>query len=153
MLGYANDMYLQQFYRCTYSSFIGYFVLMSVSKSLYHFKMLSCELLLYLSQCNTIHDIILTLLTLIILFLFPLLRTKCIGITIETRPDYCLKPHLSEMLSYGCTRIEIGVQSIYEDVARDTNRGEQMVLVVIVIVVVVILAVVIAVDDNVFLEQ
>jgi len=26
-------------------------------------------------------------------------------------------------LSYGCTRLEIGVQSIYEDVARDTNRG------------------------------
>ena len=50
-------------------------------------------------------------------------KMKCIGITIETRPDYCLKPHLNEMLSYGCTRIEIGVQSIYEDVARDTNRG------------------------------
>ena len=49
--------------------------------------------------------------------------TKCIGITIETRPDYCLRPHLSEMLTYGCTRIEIGVQSVYEDVARDTNRG------------------------------
>jgi elongator complex protein 3 len=27
------------------------------------------------------------------------------------------------MLSYGCTRLEIGVQSTYEDVARDTNRG------------------------------
>ena len=50
-------------------------------------------------------------------------KTKCIGITIETRPDYCLKPHLNEMLSYGCTRIEIGVQSIFEDVAKDTNRG------------------------------
>lgn len=49
--------------------------------------------------------------------------TKCIGITIETRPDYCLKRHLSDMLSYGCTRLEIGVQSVYEDVARDTNRG------------------------------
>lgn len=49
--------------------------------------------------------------------------TKCIGITIETRPDYCLKPHLDEMLSYGCTRIEIGVQSVYESVARETNRG------------------------------
>ncbi|XP_061846858.1 elongator complex protein 3 [Colius striatus] len=49
--------------------------------------------------------------------------TKCIGITIETRPDYCLKKHLSDMLSYGCTRLEIGVQSVYEDVARDTNRG------------------------------
>ncbi|XP_043237976.1 elongator complex protein 3 [Amphibalanus amphitrite] len=50
-------------------------------------------------------------------------RTKCIGITIETRPDYCLRRHLSDMLLYGCTRLEIGVQSVYEDVARDTNRG------------------------------
>ncbi|XP_064624316.1 elongator complex protein 3 isoform X6 [Lineus longissimus] len=50
-------------------------------------------------------------------------KTKCIGITIETRPDYCLKKHLSDMLKYGCTRLEIGVQSVYEDVARDTNRG------------------------------
>ncbi|XP_051780230.1 elongator complex protein 3 [Erpetoichthys calabaricus] len=48
---------------------------------------------------------------------------KCVGITIETRPDYCLKRHLSDMLSYGCTRLEIGVQSVYEDVAKDTNRG------------------------------
>ncbi|KAG0652380.1 putative elongator complex 3 [Hyphodiscus hymeniophilus] len=48
---------------------------------------------------------------------------KCVGITIETRPDYCLQPHLSAMLRYGCTRLEIGVQSLYEDVARDTNRG------------------------------
>lgn len=29
----------------------------------------------------------------------------------------------SQMLRYGCTRLEIGVQSVYEDVARDTNRG------------------------------
>ncbi|XP_072354652.1 elongator complex protein 3 [Scyliorhinus torazame] len=50
-------------------------------------------------------------------------NTKCVGITIETRPDYCLKRHLSDMLQYGCTRLEIGVQSVYEDVARDTNRG------------------------------
>ena len=65
-------------------------------------------------------------------------KTKCIGITIETRPDYCLKVHLryevikknlvygivlfSDMLAYGCTRLEVGVQSVYEDVARDTNR-------------------------------
>ncbi|KAJ1944855.1 Elongator subunit [Kickxella alabastrina] len=50
-------------------------------------------------------------------------QTKCIGITIETRPDAALKPHLSHMLRYGCTRLELGVQSVYEDVARDTNRG------------------------------
>ena len=50
-------------------------------------------------------------------------QSKAIGITIETRPDYCLRPHLSQMLRYGCTRLEIGVQSVYEDVARDSNRG------------------------------
>lgn len=50
-------------------------------------------------------------------------KIKCIGITIETRPDYCHKIHLDEMLTYGCTRIEIGVQSVYESVARETNRG------------------------------
>ncbi|KAG7673503.1 hypothetical protein KSW81_006709 [Nannochloris sp. 'desiccata'] len=49
--------------------------------------------------------------------------TRCIGMTIETRPDFCLTPHLTAMLSYGCTRLEIGLQSTYEDVARDTNRG------------------------------
>ncbi|KQK22657.1 hypothetical protein BRADI_1g68630v3 [Brachypodium distachyon] len=50
---------------------------------------------------------------------------KCIGLTIESRPDYCLGPHLRQMLSYGCTRVEICVQIqiTYEDVARDTNRG------------------------------
>lgn len=51
------------------------------------------------------------------------LNTKCVGITIETRPDYCTEVHLDDMLRYGCTRLEIGVQLVYEDVARDTNRG------------------------------
>ena len=37
-------------------------------------------------------------------------KTKCIGLTIETRPDYFLKPHISQMLHYGCTRVEVGVQ-------------------------------------------
>jgi elongator complex protein 3 len=30
---------------------------------------------------------------------------------------------IKDMLVYGCTRMEMGVQSIFEDVARDTNRG------------------------------
>ena len=50
-------------------------------------------------------------------------KAKCIGITIETRPDYCLQKDIKDMLVYGCTRMEMGVQSIFEDVARDTNRG------------------------------
>ena len=40
--------------------------------------------------------------------------TKYIRITIETRADYCL----NQILRYGCTRVEIGTQSVYEDVAR-----------------------------------
>ncbi|TBT99637.1 elongator complex protein 3 [Hamiltosporidium magnivora] len=50
-------------------------------------------------------------------------KIKCVGITIETRPDFCQRTHLSKMLEYGCTRIEIGIQSVYEDVAFNTNRG------------------------------
>ncbi|KAG0434253.1 Elongator complex protein 3 [Dictyocoela muelleri] len=50
-------------------------------------------------------------------------QTKCVGITIETRPDYCGIAHIKKLLSYGCTRLEIGVQSVYEDVAINTNRG------------------------------
>ena len=30
---------------------------------------------------------------------------------------------LSDILIHRCTRLEIGVQSVYEDIARDTNRG------------------------------
>ena len=42
-------------------------------------------------------------------------KMKCIGITIETRPDYCQESHIKDLLVYGCTRLEIGVQSIYEE--------------------------------------
>jgi elongator complex protein 3 len=50
-------------------------------------------------------------------------QAKCVALTIESRPDHSSPSHLSAMLEYGCTRLEIGVQSVYEDVARDTNRG------------------------------
>lgn len=51
---------------------------------------------------------------------------KCVALTIESRPDHSSPRHLSAMLEYGCTRLEIGVQSVYEDVARDTNRGHSV---------------------------
>jgi len=50
-------------------------------------------------------------------------RIKNAGITIETRPDWCKKPHVDKMLSYGATRVEIGVQNIYDDIYRLVNRG------------------------------
>ena len=39
-----------------------------------------------------------------------------------THADWLCVCCSSDMLKYGCTRLEIGVQSVYEDVARDTNR-------------------------------
>eukprot|EP00701_Giardia_intestinalis_P005305 XP_001709129.1 Histone acetyltransferase Elp3 [Giardia lamblia ATCC 50803] len=48
---------------------------------------------------------------------------KCVALTIETRPDYCEPRHLADMLRYGTTRLEIGVQSVYDDVCGDINRG------------------------------
>jgi len=49
-------------------------------------------------------------------------NNRCIGMTIETKPEYCKEKHVDEMLSYGITRVEIGVQSIYEDVVKFAER-------------------------------
>ncbi len=44
-------------------------------------------------------------------------------ITIETRPDYCKKSHIDLMLGLGVTRVELGVQTVYDDVYKFVNRG------------------------------
>ncbi|MGF3554707.1 MAG: tRNA uridine(34) 5-carboxymethylaminomethyl modification radical SAM/GNAT enzyme Elp3 [Thermoplasmatota archaeon] len=44
-------------------------------------------------------------------------------ITIETRPDYCKKTHVDFMLNLGVTRIELGVQTVYDDIYKKINRG------------------------------
>ena len=38
-------------------------------------------------------------------------RIRNVGITVETRPDWCKQPHVDAMLSMGVTRVEIGVQN------------------------------------------
>jgi elongator complex protein 3 len=50
-------------------------------------------------------------------------RVRCIGLTIETRPDYALEPHAKRMLAQGCTRVELGVQSVYDAALQKINRG------------------------------
>ncbi|OKY79128.1 MAG: Histone acetyltransferase ELP3 [Candidatus Methanohalarchaeum thermophilum] len=50
-------------------------------------------------------------------------RHRCIGITFETRPDYCKKPEINEMLDLGGTRVELGVQSPSNSVYREIDRG------------------------------
>ena len=46
-----------------------------------------------------------------------------VGFTIETKPDYCKREHVDLMLTFGITRIEIGVQSLQERVYKIVNRG------------------------------
>ena len=48
---------------------------------------------------------------------------RCVGLTIETRPDYARLRHANQMLSLGCTRIEIGVQSVYDSALENIERG------------------------------
>jgi len=48
---------------------------------------------------------------------------RIVGITIETRPDYITKEEIKEMRELGITRVELGVQSIYNDVLKITERG------------------------------
>ncbi|MDQ4073026.1 MAG: tRNA uridine(34) 5-carboxymethylaminomethyl modification radical SAM/GNAT enzyme Elp3, partial [Thermoproteota archaeon] len=51
---------------------------------------------------------------------------RCVGLTIETKPDYCKKEHVDTMLELGATRIEIGVQALSERVYKAVNRGHSL---------------------------
>jgi elongator complex protein 3 len=50
-------------------------------------------------------------------------KNRCVGFTVETKPDYCKEPHIDLMLELGVTRVEIGVQSLSNDIYKLTNRG------------------------------
>lgn len=50
-------------------------------------------------------------------------RARMIGLTVETKPDWCKEPHLDAMLALGTTRVEIGVQSVHDDQLEGTRRG------------------------------
>ena len=50
-------------------------------------------------------------------------ETRPVGITFETRPDWCSAGQVAEMLQLGATRVEIGVQTLSNRVYRLTNRG------------------------------
>lgn len=50
-------------------------------------------------------------------------KYKIIGLTLETRPDYINDQELLEMRELGCTRVELGVQAIDEDILKLNKRG------------------------------
>jgi elongator complex protein 3 len=50
-------------------------------------------------------------------------QSRCVGLTIETKPDWCRPKDIDLMLSYGVTRLEIGVQSLHDGTLAMSNRG------------------------------
>ncbi len=50
-------------------------------------------------------------------------KHRCVALTIETRPDYCGKKEINQMLKLGTTRVELGVQTIYNNILEYINRG------------------------------
>lgn len=50
-------------------------------------------------------------------------KVKCVGMTIETRPDYGFLEHGNQMLKLGCTRVELGIQTTYDDILKIVERG------------------------------
>ena len=53
-------------------------------------------------------------------------RIRCVALCIETRPDYCKQKHINQMLALGTTRIELGVQTIYDEILKKINRGHSV---------------------------
>ena len=53
-------------------------------------------------------------------------RIRNVGITVETRPDWAKQEHVDRMLSMGVTRVEVGVQNVYDDIYVGVNRGHRV---------------------------
>ena len=51
---------------------------------------------------------------------------RVVGISFETRPDFCGKKEIKTLLDFGATRVELGVQSVFDDVLKKINRGHSV---------------------------
>ncbi|MFC1948471.1 elongator complex protein 3 [Chloroflexota bacterium] len=48
---------------------------------------------------------------------------RCTGLCIETRPDWCGQEEIDRMLEFGATRVEMGVQTLDDDIYSLVRRG------------------------------
>ncbi|MFH1587409.1 MAG: tRNA uridine(34) 5-carboxymethylaminomethyl modification radical SAM/GNAT enzyme Elp3 [Candidatus Diapherotrites archaeon] len=53
-------------------------------------------------------------------------QRRIVGITFETRPDFCKEKEINRMLSYGGTRVELGVQNPSDEIYKRINRGHSV---------------------------
>lgn len=48
---------------------------------------------------------------------------RCVAMCLETRPDFCSDAQIKDMLEFGATRVEIGVQVLDDKIYKMVNRG------------------------------
>ena len=53
-------------------------------------------------------------------------KNRCTGLCIETRPDWCRQEEIDRMLEFGTTRVELGVQTLDDEVYRLVRRGHKV---------------------------
>jgi len=53
-------------------------------------------------------------------------KSRCVGLTLETRPDYIDKDEVAWFRYLGATRVELGVQSVFDDVLQANCRGHKV---------------------------
>ena len=53
-------------------------------------------------------------------------KVRCVGMTFETRPDFCKEEHVDRMLKMGVTRVELGVQTLYDNIYKRIKRGHTL---------------------------
>jgi elongator complex protein 3 len=53
-------------------------------------------------------------------------KHRMTALCIETRPDYCTSHHIKNMLEWGTTRVELGVQAIDDKIYKKVNRGHKV---------------------------
>lgn len=53
-------------------------------------------------------------------------KHRIVGLSIETRPDYINQPEIKRLRVLGVTRVELGVQSIYDEVLKLNKRGHKV---------------------------
>lgn len=51
---------------------------------------------------------------------------RVIGLTFETKPDWATPSHVDQLLEYGGTRVELGIQSLDEKVLEKSHRGHTL---------------------------
>ncbi len=50
-------------------------------------------------------------------------RRRCVGLTVETKPDWYMEREIDTSLDYGTTKVELGVQVLSENILKINNRG------------------------------